>query len=96
MVRVEVAGVRNADLRVAVEGERLCIRGVRSQPGRDEDVLRHHQLEIEQGPFEARVRLPAAIERTQVSARLEEGVLTVRLPKRAPRRIEVQRAGEDE
>lgn len=89
VVRVEVAGVRNADLRVAVEGELLCIRGVRHQPGGD-DVQRHHRLEIEQGPFEARVRIPLAIERDAVSAHLEEGILTVRLPKRAPRRIAVQ------
>ncbi|NNL65886.1 MAG: Hsp20/alpha crystallin family protein, partial [Myxococcales bacterium] len=65
------------------------VRGVRHQPGGDE-VQRHHRLEIEQGPFEARVRIPVAIERNAVSAHLEEGVLTVRLPKRAPRRIEVQ------
>lgn len=90
VVRVAVAGVRSADLRVAVEGEKLCVRGMRSQPSRDEDVLRHHQLEIEAGPFEARVRLPATIERDQVQANLEDGVLTVRLPKRAPRRIPVQ------
>lgn len=96
MVRVAVAGVRSADLRVSVEGERLCVRGVRSQPASGEGVLRHHQLEIEPGPFEAAVRLPTAIERGQVSAHLEEGVLTVRLPKRAPRRIDVQRPRDED
>ena len=96
VVRVEVAGVRNADLRVSVERDLLCVRGVRSQPSTSEDVLRHHQLEIEQGPFEARVRLPAVIERSQVAANLEEGVLTVRMPKRAPRRIEVQRSSDED
>ncbi|MBW2312885.1 MAG: Hsp20/alpha crystallin family protein [Deltaproteobacteria bacterium] len=96
VVRIAVAGVANRDLRVAVERDVLCVRGVRSPHGRalgGEEVLRHHQLEIEPGPFEARVPIAGAIERDQVEARLEDGVLTVRLPKlpkRAPRRIEVQ------
>lgn len=94
VVRVAVAGVRSGDLRVLVEGERLCVRGVRSQPSGGEDVLRHHQLEIEPGPFEARVRLPASIEKSEVQANLEDGVLTVRLPKRAPRRIDVRSESE--
>jgi HSP20 family protein len=98
VVRVAVAGVPSRELRVAVERDVLCVRGVRSPssaaPG-GEEVLRHHQLEIEPGPFEARVPIGGAIEREQVSARLEDGILTVRLPKRAPRRIEVQAGGED-
>lgn len=94
IVRVALAGVHRGELRVAVEGDTLCIRGQRSQPAQEE-ILRHHQLEIELGPFERRVALPAAIEREQVSARLEEGVLHVVLPKRAPRRIEVVREGEE-
>jgi len=93
VVRVALAGVSSREVRVAVEGDVLCVRGARSPssgaPGAEE-VLRHHQLEIEPGPFEARVPIAGAIERGQVSARLEDGVLVVRLPKRAPRRIEVQ------
>jgi len=96
LVRVAVAGVASRDLRVALEGQLLCVRGMRSQPRSEEDVLRHHQLEIEPGPFEARVRLPMSVERDLVSARLEDGVLTVRLPKRAARRIEVGRDPSEE
>ncbi len=91
VLRVEIAGVRNRDLRVSVEGDIVVVRGVRGQPPESEEVLRHHQLEIELGPFEARVRIPVAFDRGGVSARLEEGVLVVRLPKQGPRRIEVRR-----
>jgi len=99
VVRVAVAGVANRDLKVAVEREVLCVRGVRSSHTGalgGEEVLRHHQLEIEPGPFEARVPIGGAIERDQVSARLEDGVLTVRLPKRGPRRIDVRAPASDE
>ena len=96
VVRVAVAGVARSDLRVALEGKLLCVRGMRSQRPGEEDVLRHHQLEIEPGRFEARVPIPVSVERDQVEARLEDGVLTVRLPKRGARRIEVGRdAGEE-
>lgn len=92
-MRVAVAGVANRDLKVAVERDSLVVRGVRSPHSGGEEVLRHHQLEIEPGPFEARVAIRGSVEREQVSARLEDGVLTVRLPKSAPRRIEVQDGG---
>ena len=95
IVRVALASVRNRDLRVAVEGDHLCVRGVRENAHPGEEILRHHQLEIELGPFEARVRLPGAIDRGAVEARLEDGLLTVRLPKQAPRRIQVERGDEE-
>jgi len=97
VVRVALAGVANRDLRVAVERDVLCVRNVRS-PHTDatggEKILRHHQLEIEPGPFEARVTLGGAVEREQVSARLEDGLLIVHLPKCAPRRIEIRETPE--
>jgi len=99
VVRVAVAGVANRDLRVAVERDVLCVRGVRSPhtgAAGGEEVLAHHQLEIEPGPFEARITLGGAVEREQVSARLEDGLLIVHLPKRAPRRIEIQDPPETE
>jgi HSP20 family protein len=96
VVRVALAGVHSDDLRVAVEGDVLCVRGSRRQPRETEEVLRHHQLEIEPGPFEARVRIAVPFERGEVAARLEDGVLCIRLPKRAPRRIEVRRPEHEE
>jgi HSP20 family protein len=95
-VRVALAGVRNRELRVAVEADVLCVRGVRQHAPEGEEILRHHQLEIEPGPFEARVRLPGAIDRTAVQARLDDGLLTVHLPKQASRRIPVGRRADEE
>jgi HSP20 family protein len=92
VVRAELAGVASSALRVTVDGEWLLIRGERS-PAAGTSVRRLHQMEIATGPFERRLRIPLEFERDHVSANLEEGVLTVTLPKRAPatRRIEIQR-----
>ena len=91
-VRFELAGVRSSDVRVTVDGEVLRVTGVRTPPP-DHDVLRLHQMEIAFGPFERVVRLSVPFDRDAVSAHLEEGFLTVSLPKRLPqrRRIEVER-----
>jgi HSP20 family protein len=93
VVRTELAGVRNDDLRVTVDGEMLRIRGVRRAP-QSSDLRRLHQMEIATGPFERRVRIPIAFQRESVSAHLADGFLTVTLPKRVParRRVEVEPA----
>ena len=93
VVRAELAGVRNDDLRVTVDGETLRIRGVRRVP-EPSDVRRLHQMEVATGPFERTVRIPIAFQRDGVSAHLADGFLTVTLPKRVPvrRRVEIEPA----
>lgn len=89
VVRVELAGVRGEDLRVSVEGKTLRVRGER-RPPEDFEVERLHRMEIAFGPFERSVSIGIPFEADQVSAQLEEGYLTVRLPKRLPRSIEIE------
>jgi HSP20 family protein len=89
VVRLEMAGVRAEDLKVNVDGEVLRIRGMRRTPDR-EPVQRLHQMEIAFGPFETALRLGVPFDRDGVAARLEDGLLEVRLPKRAPVRVEVE------
>jgi HSP20 family protein len=89
VVRVELAGVRREDLRVSVDGDVLHVRGVRRPPEHAEALQRLHQMEIAFGPFERSVRIGVPFERDQVSARLEDGYLSVTLPKRSARRVEV-------
>jgi HSP20 family protein len=90
-VRVELAGVRGADVRVTVDGRTLRISGVRSVVDRDE-VQRLHQMEIASGPFERRVQIPIPFDRDGITANLADGFLTVVLPRRTagPRKIEIE------
>jgi HSP20 family protein len=89
VVRLELAGVRIADLRVTVDGDCLRVSGVRRAASTD-GVQRLHQMEIAFGPFERVLRLEVPFEHDRVSAHLEEGFLTVTLPKQAPRRLSVK------
>jgi HSP20 family protein len=89
VLRVELGGVTSADVRVTLDGEWLVIRGERRAAGAG-DLRRLHQVEVPSGPFERRVRVTVPFEREQVSAGLEDGFLTVVLPKRHPQRIPVR------
>jgi HSP20 family protein len=89
LVRLELAGVRISDLSVTVDGNLLRISGVRQAASTD-GVQRLHQMEIAFGPFERVMRLEVPFERDRVSAHLEEGFLTVMLPKQTPRRLSVE------
>jgi HSP20 family protein len=90
VVRVELGGVRSQDVKVTVDGDVLRIQGVRRVPQGDA-VARLHRLEIAFGRFERTIRIVIPFERESVNASLEDGFLTVTLPKReaARRRIEV-------
>jgi HSP20 family protein len=91
LVRFEVAGVRGEDLKVNVEGSVLRLRGVRRAPSASA-VQRLLQMEISFGPFEREIPIEARFDAGAVRARLEDGFLEVRIPKRSParRKIEVR------
>ncbi len=55
-----------------------------------EGVQRLHQMEIAFGPFERVLRIGIPFEREGVAAHLEDGFLTVNLPKQLPRRLPVE------
>lgn len=84
-MRFEVAGVRGEDLRVNVEGTVLRLRGVRRAPA-GPPIDRLQQMEISFGPFEREIAIQAVFDSEAVRARLEDGFLEVRIPKRSPAR----------
>jgi HSP20 family protein len=91
VVRFEVAGVRGEDLKVNVEGSLLRLRGVRRAP-RSVAIQKLQQMEISFGPFEREIAIEGRFDSEAVRARLEDGFLEVRIPKRSRerRRVEVR------
>ncbi len=91
VVRFEVAGVRGEDLKVNVEGSVLRLRGVRRTPPSG-PIDRLQQMEISFGPFEREIAIQAVFDSEGVRARLEDGFLEVRIPKKSPerRRLEIE------
>ncbi|NIR42796.1 MAG: Hsp20/alpha crystallin family protein [Gemmatimonadetes bacterium] len=87
----EVPGLKMEQLEILVQGDELTLKGEREMENREE--VTYHRRERGFGSFSSVVRLPVEIDVDNVEARLEDGVLTVTLPKAPsarPRKIEVK------
>jgi len=87
VVVVEIAGMREGDFSVLLQGKKLIIGGVR-QRSTPPDAS-YHQLEIAYGEFRTEVTLPWQAERNDVSATYRDGYLRIVLPHVAPRAVPI-------
>jgi HSP20 family protein len=78
LVDIELPGVRQQDLDIEVAGRRLTVRGERKEKERVGIVRRRERTA---GEFHYEVTLPGTIAEDGIDASLDEGVLTVRVPK---------------
>jgi len=88
----EVPGVSPEDVKLSMEGNVLTIRGEKKQQA-EEKTERVHRYERSYGWFERAFALPNTVDPDRIEAKVEQGVLTVVLPKaeRArPREIPVK------
>jgi len=86
LVCVELAGVERAAFEVSAESRRLVIRGTRALPEpscEDPPAMHVLALEIDHGPFERTVELPADVDPERVTAEHRNGLLWIKLPFRA-------------
>ena len=89
----EMPGVSMSDLEITVTGSDVGVRGERKSLGGDGTFERR---ERPVGKFKRSLLLPVEVDGDKVQASLENGVLTVTLPKAATarlRRIEVRAKG---
>jgi HSP20 family protein len=87
VVRVEIAGMREQDFTLELDGRLLSIRGVRP----DLSARRaYHQMEIRFGEFSIEIELPAPVLAQQVEAVYDNGFLLVKLPKARPLQIRIE------
>lgn len=91
LVRLEVPGLERDDLDLMIEGNTLRVSGEKRYVREDEGGS-YHIMERAYGSFQRVIQLPQEVDAVQAEASLNNGVLTVRLPKTgAPsgRRIKV-------
>ncbi len=98
-VKVELAGMREEEIEVTLYEDALVISGERRDDQEYQERLSYHEAQIRYGPFRVEVFIPTPIGRDAVTARYENGILSVDLPKlpsSAPERVRIQRAGSKE
>jgi HSP20 family protein len=92
-ITAELPGVSDKDIDVSLDGDMLTIRAEKKLQ-RKEEKEDFHFVERSFGSFQRAIRIPFSAEPDKVRARLENGVLTVTIPKSEAqaraRRIEVQ------
>ena len=87
VVRVEIAGMREADFEITVEDGFLMISG--SRPDVPERRA-YQQMEIRFGKFETIVGIPGPVDLDASRADYSEGFLTVTLPKAKPSQVQIK------
>lgn len=87
IVRVEVAGMREADFTISLTERILTIRGIRQDTP---ERRAYHQLEIPFGEFSSEVELPYAVISDKVDAVYRDGFLRITLPIAQPKHIKVE------
>jgi HSP20 family protein len=93
IIEAELPGAASDDINVEVHGNEIAITGEIKERER-KGILRRRTRRV--GQFEFRMTMPGPVDPESLDAKLDDGVLTVRVPKpedARPRRIEVQGSG---
>lgn len=78
VIKMEIAGIRDEDLEVAVQDNLVLISGSRSD---STERKAYHQMEIPFGKFSIGIELPARVNTENATAEYKDGFLTIHLPK---------------
>lgn len=91
-VIAELPGVSKGNLDLIANSDILCIQGKRQASGGDKVIM----SELPAGSFKRRVRLPYPVKVEQSAATLEDGILTVTMPRwlsaESPKKIAISAA----
>lgn len=90
LVTAQLPGISSDQLEITLEKNLLTIAGERGYEAPAETTCRRQ--ERQHGRFERKIKLPVEVEREGISSKLEDGILTLNLPKVAqakPHRIVV-------
>jgi len=78
IVRLEIAGVQEDDVEVAIQDNLLSVSGVRYD---SDERKAFHQMEIPFGRFSVLVEIPSKIIVEEASAEYKNGFLIIHIPK---------------
>jgi HSP20 family protein len=97
VVTAEVPGLSADDIDIEIDENTLSVSGERKFESKVEDG-RYYRLERSYGRFSRSLGLPQGVKTDEISARMENGVLELRVPKAEevkPRKIAVEKTAAD-
>jgi HSP20 family protein len=87
IVTAEVPGLEQKEVELSITGNTITLKGEKKQESevKEEGLLRnggnYHRIERSTGSFQRVIELPCEVNADKAKAKLENGVLTVTLPK---------------
>lgn len=87
VVRIEIAGMRDADFSILLNDRSLVVRGVRPD---NPERRAYHQMEIRFGEFISDVELPYLVDTENIEAVYQAGFLRIVLPKAKPHQVQIE------
>jgi HSP20 family protein len=92
IIEADVPGIKKEEVQIEVADNVVTLKGERWSQ-REENKKDYHLAERQIGSFRRSVAIPGGFDAGKVSAKFENGVLTITLPKpeeKRPRKIEVR------
>jgi HSP20 family protein len=84
VVTAELPGIDRNDVEISVQDDMLEIRGQKSEEQKREEE-NYCMVERSYGSFSRRIVLPAEVDSEHAEATMQNGVLTLRMPKASPK-----------
>ena len=86
IIHVELAGVEKENVKITVsDGNVLSIRGEKKREEKSEGK-KYYRLERSYGEFVRNLSLPAEVNPEGITAKYDQGLLTISIPKKVPTR----------
>jgi len=96
VLRADLPGVREEDVKIELEDSVLTVSGERHGET-EENREGYHRIERSTGAFRRSVSVPDGVDASSITARFDGGVLEVTIPKpkqRQPQRVQISLAGD--
>ena len=82
VILVELAGIKKENLELTIEGNRLIIRGERTDGGR-RIKFEHLAMGLRYGPFQLVSEIPPVFDFSGAKAAYQNGILRIDVPRRS-------------
>ena len=92
VIKADLPGVAKEEIKINLEGNVLTLQGERKS-GRESKDRAYHRAERPSGRFTRSFTLPADVDTRNIDAAFADGILTIKVPKRAeakPQTVEIR------
>jgi len=80
VVQSPIAGVSTDDIDISIDKDILLIKGNRKNPTANKNK-KYYYKECHFGPFSRKIILPENVNSSKISAAIDNGILTIKIPK---------------